>query len=88
MSYVDRSNTDWAPRYLQGVPRRVAVFGGVLAIAGTAAVLNNMRRSVAPKPPSTVSKEWEDATAKSFEAKDREAAGPVVVNPISRSREQ
>lgn len=88
MSYVDRSNTEWAPRYLQGVPKRFAVVGGVLAIAGTAAVLNSIRRSVAPPPPSTMTKEWKDATVKSLEAKEREAAGPVVVNPIARSREQ
>jgi hypothetical protein len=88
MSFVDRSNTNWTPwPRLAGIPQRLQVVGGVAAIMATAGVLYNIRKSVAPPPPKTLSKDWADATAKMNEAKEREAGGPVIVNPITRSRE-
>lgn len=35
--------------------------------------------------PSTMSKEWDDATKNKNLEKEREAAGPVIMNPITRS---
>lgn len=86
-SYVDRSNTNWSPwPRLSGVPQRLQVIGGIGAIMTTAYVLYSVRKSVAPPPPATMSKEWQEATKKRMEAAPREAAGPVAMNPITRSR--
>ncbi|CAN8065854.1 unnamed protein product [Agarophyton chilense] len=86
MTIVDRSNTNWTPwPRLAGIPQRFQVFGGVAAIMGAAALLFQFRASRA-NVPSTLTKEWKDATKKSFEAKEREAADPVVMNPITASR--
>lgn len=87
--FVDRSNTNWSPwPRLAKVPQQMQVLGGVLTIMGSAYVLYSVRKATAPPPPKTLSKEWADETKKRFEANPREAAGPVRVNPISRSREQ
>jgi Cytochrome c oxidase subunit IV len=89
MTFVDRSNTNWSPwPRLAGIPQRLQVVGGVAAILATAGVLFTVRKSVSPPLPKTMEKEWKDATAQMSEAKEREAAGPVMVNPITRSRGQ
>lgn len=89
MSYVDHSNTDWTPWPRLGrLPHRVQVAVGVAGIISAAAVLFKVREYMSPPLPRTMSKEWQDATKKMNEAKDREAAGPVVINPISRMMEK
>jgi hypothetical protein len=88
MSFVDRSNTNWTPwPRLSGIPPRLQVIGGIVTIFAAAGVLHTISRKSGPPLPKTLSKEWKDATVKSYEAKEREAAGPVVLNPITRSRE-
>lgn len=87
-NYVDRSNTNWSPwPRLARVPMQLQVFGGVMAIMGAAGVMYTIRKAAAPPPPTTLNKEWSEATKKRFEENPREAAGPVRMNPISRSRE-
>jgi hypothetical protein len=88
MPFVDRSNTNWTPwPRLSGIPQRLQVIGGIVTIFAAAGVLHTMSRRSGPPLPRTLSKEWKDATVKSYEAKEREAAGPIVLNPITRSRE-
>lgn len=89
MTFVDRSNTNWTPfPRLAGVPQRVQVATGVLAIAAGAAGMMYLKTKLSAPLPSTMSKEWKDATKELGNAKEREAAGPVVLNPISRSIEK
>jgi hypothetical protein len=88
MPFVDRSNTNWTPwPRLSGIPQRLQVIGGIVTIFAAAGVLHTLSRRSGPPLPRTLSKEWKDATVKSYEAKEREAAGPIVLNPITRSRE-
>lgn len=89
MSFVDRSNTEWTPwPRLARVPRQLQVVGGVAAIIGTAAALFGLRAYLAPPLPRTMSKEWQEATKEMGKAKEREAAGPVELNPITRAMER
>ncbi|PXF42040.1 hypothetical protein BWQ96_08248 [Gracilariopsis chorda] len=85
MTVVDRSNTNWTPwPRLAAIPQRFQLIGGVAAIMGAAALLLKARTSRAPVP-STINKEWQDATDAASHAKEREAADPIVLNPISKS---
>ncbi|CDF34276.1 unnamed protein product [Chondrus crispus] len=87
MTVVDRSGTDWTPwPRLAGVPKRLQIVGGVAAIMGAAGVFFEWRRRVGGPLPSTVTKEWQEATAKRSEAMPMESnADPVVLNPITKS---
>jgi len=53
----------------------VKILTGVTALIGTAGLLYVGFRSIAPPPPKTISKEWEDAT--------NERAKELKINPIS-----
>jgi Cytochrome c oxidase subunit IV len=89
MSFVDRSNTNWTPfPRLAGIPQRLQVVGGIVTIFIGAGILHRISMKSGPPLPKTMSKEWKEATVKSYEGKEREAAGPVVLNPITRSREK
>lgn len=83
---MDRSGTNWTPfPRLAGIPHRVQVVGGVLIMMGAAYITVQMRQRSGGKLPTTMTKEWEEAAKKSMDAKEREAADPVVLNPISKS---
>ncbi|KAH9953300.1 cytochrome c oxidase subunit IV-domain-containing protein [Russula dissimulans] len=53
----------------------VKIFVGVSALVGTAGLLYAGIRAMAPSPPKTISKEWEEAT--------NERAKELKINPIS-----
>lgn len=84
---VDRSNTNWTPwPRLAHIPHRVQVVGGVAIIISSAYAMMKWRTHVGGKLPSTITKEWEEATDKLSYAKPTESgADPVVLNPITKS---
>mmetsp|Transcript_33989 Transcript_33989/g.83294 ORF Transcript_33989/g.83294 Transcript_33989/m.83294 type:complete len:86 (+) Transcript_33989:66-323(+) len=84
MAIVDRSGTDWSP--WRGSFRGQFIAGslGIFGVAYGLWWYQRINRNI----PRTVNKEWEEATKKLNMAKPREAAGPVMVNPIMRYREQ
>lgn len=86
MERFDRSNTNWTPwPRLAHVPQRFQVIGGVATIMFGGYLMMKWRTSVGGKMPTTMTKEWQDATAELGKAKEMESgAEPVVMNPISK----
>lgn len=86
MAHVDRSNTNWTPwPRLAHLSQRVQVVGGVASIMFGAFLIMQWRNRNA-KLPSTMTKEWQEATEKESYGKATESgADPVVINPITKA---